>query len=158
MTPERDTLYLDANATTPVLPAALAAMHQAAAQLYGNPSSTHATGLRARRLLDGVRQTAARLLDSGDGRLVFVSGATEAIQTAVLSALCDLRARRDAGQALPPLLVVGATEHKAVPQSLAHWNALLGLNLQIVELPVNPQGLHDLECLRALAPQTALLC
>lgn len=158
MNPERDTLYLDANATTPVLPAALAAMREAAEQLYGNPSSAHATGLRARRLLDEVRQTAARLLDSADGRLVFVSGATEAIQAAVLSALCDLRARRDAGQALPPLLVVGATEHKAVPQSLAHWNALLGLNLQIVELPVDPQGLHDLERLRALAPQTALLC
>ena len=158
MNPERDTLYLDANATTPVLPAALAAMNQAAAGLYGNPSSTHTTGLRARRLMDDVRQRAARLLDTGAGQLVFVSGATEAIQTAVLSALCDLRARRDAGQAIPPLLLVGATEHKAVPQSLAHWNTLLGLNLQIRELPVDRQGCHDLARLQALAPQTALLC
>ena len=109
MNPERDTLYLDANATTPVLPAALAAMNEAAAGLYGNPSSTHTTGLRARQLMDDVRQRAARLLDTGAGQLVFVSGATEAIQTAVLSALCDLRARRDAGQDIPPLLLVGAT-------------------------------------------------
>jgi cysteine sulfinate desulfinase/cysteine desulfurase-like protein/rhodanese-related sulfurtransferase len=158
MNPERDTLYLDANATTPVLPTALAAMNEAAMGLYGNPSSTHATGLRARQLIDGVRERAARLLDSGAGQLVFVSGATEAIQTAVLSALCALRAQRDTGKPIAPLLLVGATEHKAVPQSLAHWNTLLGLNLQIQELPVDSQGRHDLAQLQALAPQTALLC
>jgi cysteine sulfinate desulfinase/cysteine desulfurase-like protein len=151
MNPERDTLYLDANATTPVLPTALAAMNEAAVGLYGNPSSTHATGLRARQLIDGVRERAARLLDSGAGQLVFVSGATEAIQTAVLSALCALRAQRDTGKPIAPLLLVGATEHKAVPQSLAHWNTLLGLNLQIQELHLGIQNCA--ECVSHHFPQ-----
>ncbi|MEG1324645.1 MAG: aminotransferase class V-fold PLP-dependent enzyme, partial [Janthinobacterium sp.] len=84
-------IYLDSNATTCVLPAAVAAARQAMEQGYGNPSSTHATGLQAKAMMDGVRQRASRLLGVGDGRLMFNSGATEGIQTAVLSALCALR-------------------------------------------------------------------
>src|SRR6476660_8435014 len=100
-------IYLDANATSPVLPAAIDA---------------------------AVR--ACRLLGVGAGRLTFTSGATEGIQTAVLSALCAVRERRAAGDRVGDLLLYGATEHKAVSESLAHWNALLGTNLTIKALPV----------------------
>lgn len=151
-------IYLDANATSAVLPAAIAAAAHAMEHGYGNPSSTHASGLRAKALLDGVRRRAARLLGTGEGRLMFNSGATEGIQTAVLSVLCALRERRAAGQAGPGLLLYGATEHKAVPQSLEHWNRLLGLNLELRSLPVGPDGRHDLTALRALAGDAALLC
>ena len=151
-------LYLDGNATTPVLPAALAAATEAMAQGFGNPSSTHATGLRAKAMLDAVRVRARRVVGAGTGRLMFNSGATEGIQTAVLSALCALRERRDAGLPIGALLLYGATEHKAVPESLAHWNRLLGLNLELRQLPVDSDGRHDLDALRALAGQAALLC
>ncbi|GGZ10630.1 aminotransferase class V-fold PLP-dependent enzyme [Pseudoduganella plicata] len=151
-------LYLDGNATTAVLPAALRAAVLAMEDCYGNPSSSHATGLRAKALMDAVRARARRVLDAGDGRLMFNSGATEGIQTAVLSALCAIRARRDAGEATGTLLVYGATEHKAVPESLAHWNRLLGLNLALHKLPVDGDGRHDLAALRALAPQAAFVC
>ncbi|WP_215406044.1 aminotransferase class V-fold PLP-dependent enzyme [Janthinobacterium sp. JC611] len=151
-------IYLDSNATTCVLPAAVAAARQAMEQGYGNPSSTHATGLQAKAMMDGVRQRASRLLGVGDGRLMFNSGATEGIQTAVLSALCALRQRRDAGQRIGSLLLYGATEHKAVPESLAHWNRLLGLNLEVRKLPVDAQGRHDLQALDALIGDAAMLC
>ena len=151
-------IYLDSNATTCVLPAAVAAARQAMEQGYGNPSSTHATGLQAKAMMDGVRQRASRLLGVGDGRLMFNSGATEGIQTAVLSALCALRERRDAGKRIGSLLLYGATEHKAVPESLAHWNRLLGLNLEVRKLPVDAQGRHDLQALDALIGDTAMLC
>ncbi|KKO65746.1 Cysteine desulfurase [Janthinobacterium sp. KBS0711] len=151
-------IYLDSNATTCVLPAAVAAARQAMEQGYGNPSSTHATGLQAKAMMDGVRQRAARLLGVGDGRLMFNSGATEGIQTAVLSALCALRERRDAGKRIGSLLLYGATEHKAVPESLAHWNRLLGLNLEVRKLPVDAQGRHDLQALGALIGDAAMLC
>jgi cysteine desulfurase len=151
-------IYLDSNATTCVLPAAVAAAKQAMEQGYGNPSSTHATGLQAKAMMDGVRQRARRLLGTGDGRLMFNSGATEGIQTAVLSALCALRERRDAGKRIGSLLLYGATEHKAVPESLAHWNRLLGLNLEVRKLPVDAQGRHDLQALGALIGETAMLC
>ncbi|WP_402719996.1 aminotransferase class V-fold PLP-dependent enzyme [Janthinobacterium rivuli] len=151
-------IYLDSNATTCVLPAAVAAARQAMEQGYGNPSSTHATGLQAKAMMDGVRRRASGLLGVGDGRLMFNSGATEGIQTAVLSALCALRERRAAGKRIGSLLLYGATEHKAVPESLAHWNRLLGLNLEVRKLPVDAQGRHDLQALDALIGDAAMLC
>ncbi|WP_432381100.1 aminotransferase class V-fold PLP-dependent enzyme [Duganella sp. P38] len=151
-------IYLDSNATSVVLPAAIAAATDAMGQRYGNPSSTHGTGLKAKAILDQARASAARLLGVGPGRLIFNSGATEGIQTAVLSALVALRERRDAGRAIGALLVYGATEHKAVPESLAHWNRLLGLNLTLHKLPVDGNGAHDLAALRAVADQAAMIC
>ncbi len=146
-------IYLDANATTPVLPQAKAAAIQAMVEDYGNPSSVHSTGLKAKALIDGVRARAQRLLDTGKGALLFTSGATEGIQTAVLSALNALR-----GNLQAELLLYGATEHKAVPEALKHWNEVLGLNLQIMAIPVDAQGRHDLAFLREHAPRAGLVC
>ncbi len=151
-------IYLDANATSAVLPAAISAAQAAMGDSFGNPSSTHASGLRARAMLDTVRARASRLLGVGGGSLCFTSGATEGIQTAVLSALCAIRDRRANGEATGELLVYGATEHKAVPESLAHWNRLLGTGLELCALAVGADGRHDLAALRALAPRTAMLC
>ncbi|NVM75985.1 cysteine sulfinate desulfinase/cysteine desulfurase-like protein/rhodanese-related sulfurtransferase [Duganella sp. SG902] len=151
-------IYLDSNATSVVLPAAIAAANDAMGRRYGNPSSTHATGLKAKAILDQARASAVRLLGVGNGRLMFNSGATEGIQTAVLSALVALRERRDAGEAIGSLLVYGATEHKAVPESLAHWNRLLGLNLTLHKLPVDHDGAHSLGALREVAPRAAMVC
>lgn len=151
-------IYLDANATSPVLPAAAAAAEAAMREGFGNPSSTHATGLRARAMLDEVRATARRVIGAGEGSIVFTSGATEGIQTAVLSALCEIRARRAAGESTGDLLVYGATEHKAVPEALAHWNRLLGMGLELRALPVDQHGRHRLDVLRELAPRAAMVC
>jgi cysteine sulfinate desulfinase/cysteine desulfurase-like protein/rhodanese-related sulfurtransferase len=151
-------IYLDANATSAVHPAAIAAASQAMRDCYGNPSSSHATGLKAKAILDGVRALARRVLGAGQGRLTFTSGATEGIQTAVLSALCEVRARRARGEATGDLLLYGATEHKAVPESLAHWNTLLGTNLELRALPVDGDGRHRLDVLRELAPRAAFVC
>lgn len=155
MVPE---LYLDANATSPVLTAAIAAAHAALEIDFGNPSSSHAAGLRARLILDDARARAHRVLGAATGRVMFTSGATEGIQTAVLSALCAVRERRAAGEPCGDLLLYGATEHKAVPESLAHWNRILGTELTLQALPVDADGRHRLDLLRELAPRTAFLC
>lgn len=151
-------IYLDCNATTPVLPQARQAALAAMAEDFGNPSSIHSTGLRARSLIDDVRARARRVLGVADGRLLFTSGATEGIQTAVLSALVALRERRERGDAMPELLLYGATEHKAVPESLRHWNALLELGLEVAAIPVGVDGRHDLAWLRERAPRAGLVC
>jgi cysteine desulfurase len=151
-------IYLDTNATSPVLPAAAAAAMAAMQDGFGNPSSSHATGLRARALRESVRASAARVVGAGDGRLMFNSGATEGIQTAVLSALCAVRERRARGEACGDIVLIGATEHKAVPESLAHWNRLLGTGLELRVLPVDGDGRHRLDVLRALGPRVALVC
>lgn len=151
-------IYLDANATTPVLPQARAAALSVMSDTFGNPSSIHGSGLRARALVDEVRAAARRVLGAPTGQLLFTSGATEGIQTAVLSALHSLRQRRVAGEAIPSRLLYGATEHKAVPEALRHWNALLGLQLQVEAIPVDTDGRHDLAWLREQAPQAGLVC
>jgi cysteine sulfinate desulfinase/cysteine desulfurase-like protein/rhodanese-related sulfurtransferase len=151
-------IYLDGNATTSVLPAAIAAAVDMMGQRFGNPSSTHATGLQAKVVLEQTRQRACRLLGVGSGKLMFTSGATEGIQTAMLSALCALRERRQRGETTGGVLLYGATEHKAVPEALAHWNRLLGLDLPLKAIPVDGEGRHDLQALAMLAPQAALVC
>jgi cysteine desulfurase len=155
---QADELYLDANATSPVLPAAIAAALDAMGGRFGNPSSSHACGLRAKRILDDTRTRARRVIKAGPGRVLFTSGATEGIQTAVLSALCAVRERLAAGDTCGDLLLYGATEHKAVSESLAHWNRLLGTGLTLRALPVDGDGRHRLDVLRELAPRAAMVC
>jgi cysteine sulfinate desulfinase/cysteine desulfurase-like protein/rhodanese-related sulfurtransferase len=151
-------IYLDANATTAVFPPAREAALAVMADSFGNPSSIHGSGLKARAVVDGVRASARRVLEAPEGQLFFTSGATEGIQTSVLSALCELRRRREAGAPAAQALLYGATEHKAVPQALHHWNALLGLNLPVLPIPVDSHGRHDLAWLRAHAPTAGLVC
>ncbi|MEG0974065.1 MAG: aminotransferase class V-fold PLP-dependent enzyme [Comamonas sp.] len=151
-------IYLDANATTPVLPQARAAALAVMADAYGNPSSIHGSGLKARALLDEIRAAARRVLNVPTGQLLFTSGATEGIQTAVLSALTALRRRKDAGETTALQLLYGATEHKAVPEALNHWNAVLGLHLPIQAIPVGIDGRHDLAWLRTQVPSAGLVC
>jgi len=151
-------IYLDANATNHVLPAAIEAATRVMAKQFGNPSSSHSHGIVAKAMLDQAREAAVQVIGAGKGHVVFTSGATESIQTVVLSALCAIRQRRAAGQATGNVLVYGATEHKAVPQSLAHWNQVLGLGLELRALPVNADGRHDLQTLADWLSDTALLC
>lgn len=151
-------IYLDANATTPVLSEARAAAIEAMADGFGNPSSVHGTGLKARAMMDSVRASARRVLGAPTGQLLFLSGATEGIQTAVLSALTALRARREQGEAIPELVLYGATEHKAVPEAIKHWCGLLQLNLEVQAIPVGTDGRHDLTWLRKHACRAGLVC
>jgi cysteine sulfinate desulfinase/cysteine desulfurase-like protein/rhodanese-related sulfurtransferase len=145
-------IYLDANATTPVLPAAQAAMLRVLSDNYGNPGSPHGAGIRARLELERARSAAARVLHVPAAQLIFNSGATEGIQTAVLSALHTCRPGRRVR------VLYGATEHKAVPEAIAHWGELLGLDLEMLAIPVNEQGRHDLAWLTQHAADAALVC
>lgn len=153
-------IYLDANATTPVWPDAAQAAFAAMEDLYGNPSSSHITGLRARSILESARSLAKAALGVDSGRIVFTSGATEAIQMAIFSTLCTIREQRLQSPATdePRYLLYGATEHKAVPQALRHWNHLLGMNDEVLAIPVDGRGRLDLEFLRQHAPQADMVC
>ncbi len=81
-----DPVYLDHNATTPVLPEVVEAMTHVLRDVYGNPSSVHSLGARARAELEVARERVAALVGFGAEEIVFTAGATEANNT-VLSAL-----------------------------------------------------------------------
>lgn len=153
-------IYLDSNATTPVLPAAAQAAQAAMEQVYGNPSSAHVSGLKAREILESARNLCRQVLGAVDGQIVFTSGATEAIQMGVFSTLCSIRnQRKKNGQPESPRsLLYAATEHKAVPQAIRHWNELLGIDNQVLEIPVDQNGQVDLEFIRQHAAQADLVC
>ncbi|MDX1538405.1 aminotransferase class V-fold PLP-dependent enzyme [Arsukibacterium sp.] len=149
-------IYLDCNATTPVLPVAAAAAMQCMQQQFGNPSSSHTTGIKAKATLEHARSLARQVTGAGEGRILFTSGATEGIQSSVVSALLALRQQEKCGPAT--LLLYGATEHKAVPESLKHWNAVLQLNATIKAIPVDQNGQLDLAFISQHAPAAGLIC
>lgn len=152
-------IYLDANATTPVWSEAAQEAISAMEELFGNPSSSHITGLRARSILESARSLAKSVLGVQDGRVVFTSGATEAIQSAILSALCAVRESIGSQPATETrYLLYSATEHKAVPQALTHWNEMLGIGAEVKAIPVDNHGQIDLDFLREHASQADMVC
>lgn len=149
-------VYLDNNATTPVLPCATQAVLHHMQTCFGNPSSSHSTGIKAKVELEATRALARKVIGASSGQIVFTSGATEGIQTSIVAALLAAKHRGQTGPDV--LLLYGATEHKAVPESLKHWNHVLQLGATVKAIPVNQQGLLDLDFIRRQLPKAAMIC
>lgn len=136
-----NTVYLDWNATAPLRPQARAEMCDVVEHAWANPSSTHAPGQAARRVLVDARARIAAFVGAQVSELVFTSGATESNHAAVLGALA---AARGGGRRR---LLVSAVEHPGL-LALADHLAASGTPLQ--RIPVNGDGRIDLRAARAL--------
>ncbi|MDY7088472.1 MAG: cysteine desulfurase family protein [Actinomycetota bacterium] len=125
--------YLDHAATTPMLDEALAA-YVAAAREAGNPSSLHAAGRRARRLVEESRERIAAALGARPSEVIFTSGGTESDNLAVKGIFWSRRA----GSLSRSRVVASAVEHHAVMDT-AEW---LGTHegAQLSWLPVDGAG------------------
>ncbi|MFZ2996796.1 cysteine desulfurase family protein [Sphingobium sp.] len=134
-------IYLDYQATTPLAPEAFDAMVPLLRDHFGNPHSAHRLGRAAAAQVEVARDEIARLLPGG-GRLVFTSGATEAINIAM--------------QGAPPGgIVTIATEHAAV---LDTAEAMRRNGRDVTVLPVGADGLVDMAAARqAIRPGVALV-
>ncbi|MCA1453824.1 cysteine desulfurase [Bradyrhizobium sp. BRP22] len=128
-------VYLDWNATTPLRPEAKAAM-AAAWELCGNPSSVHAEGRQARRLVEDARSAIAAAVGGRAQDVVFASGGTEA------NALALTPGMRRGGGAPVQRLLVSAIEHASV-LSGGRFAAEA-----IETVAVTPSGVLDLDHLR----------
>ena len=102
-------IYLDHAATTPVRPEVAAAMSALLAEDFGNPSSGHAWGRRARGRLEAARASVAASLGATPNRVLFTRGGTESDNLAVLG-----RARHALETGATPHVVTSAVEHPAV--------------------------------------------
>jgi cysteine desulfurase len=139
-----DFIYLDNNATTPLLPAVAEAMRPYLTEVYGNPASSHAAGRRARRALEDARERTAALLGAHPDEVVFTSGATEANNLALFGLCGDP----------PGRLLAGPIEHPSVLEPLRHL-AECGFTLDL--LPVAGRGVVPVDALPdALRPDTRL--
>ncbi|WP_394175032.1 aminotransferase class V-fold PLP-dependent enzyme [Thalassotalea litorea] len=154
--PQADEIYLDNNATTPVLPQAAEAAIHTMNLCYGNPSSSHMTGLKAKYILESTRTLARQVIGADRGEIIFTSGATEGIQTSIISALNACREQAKLMDS--PVLLYGATEHKAVPETLKHWNNMLNINAQVVAIPVDERGILDGEFIAKHAANALMIC
>jgi cysteine desulfurase len=118
-----DVIYLDHNASTPVLPRVRDAMMRALDEGFGNPSATHAFGTSARRIVERAREQVAALIGASPREIVFTSGGTEANNLAIRG-----MARAASGLAI----VTSSIEHPATLEP-ARCVAESGAPLRLVE-------------------------
>ncbi|HSJ98235.1 MAG TPA: cysteine desulfurase family protein [Myxococcota bacterium] len=141
-------IYLDHNATTPLREEVAEAMARALRDLYGNPSSPHAEGARARAAVERAREQVAALVAARPAEIVFTSGATEANHLAIHGAA---RAPGARGRAL----VTSAVEHPSVEEPLV---ALASEGFGVERVPVDGEGRLDLAALDAALDEETALC
>jgi len=133
--------YLDHAATTPMIPEALAAMSEHL-QSLGNPSSLHASGRSARRVVEEARERVAQALGARPSDVVFTAGGTEADNLAV-KGLWWARRKADPRRSR---VLVSAVEHHAVLDPL-HWlESEEGATVEY--LPVDRLGRVDVDAVR----------
>jgi cysteine desulfurase len=138
-------IYLDNAATTPVLPEVWQAMRPWMLEGFGNPSSAHQAGRKARQALESAREQIAAGLDCRPEEVLFTSGATEANNLALLGLAGDP----------PGQLIASALEHPCVIEPLRHLQQQ-GFQLDWAE--VNPAGIVEPDGVRArLTPDTRLV-
>lgn len=148
-------IYLDNNATTPVHPAVLEAMLPYFGADFGNPSSSHHFGQRARQAIEHAREGVASLIGARSSEVVFTSGGTEADNAAIFGVLeLAVRAQRQTADASPHI-ITSAIEHDAV---LNAFRALESRSVSVTYLPVGREGVVSPDAVRsALRPETVLI-
>ena len=143
------TIYFDYNATTPLDPAVRDAMLPFLGEVWGNPSSVHHVGRKARALLDDARDRAAKFLAAKPSEIIFTGGGTEANNLAIFG---TVRALKPKGTHL----ITSAIEHHAVLQCFDYLEKNEGFSVS--RLPVNSEGgvaVDDLK--KAIRPDTVLV-
>ena len=137
-------IYMDANATTPVLPEVVEAMRLFWTEAFGNASSIHQPGQRARAAVERARESVAGLIGCRAAEVVFTSGGTESDNLALFGTLAP-----------GDHLIASSMEHSAVMQAA---EALAGRGVEVSFLPATGQGLVEPSALEAaLRPNTRLV-
>jgi len=142
-------VYLDHNATTPVHPAVVEAMTRVLREDFGNPSSVHHFGQRAKSVMDQARSSVASLIGADPTEVVFTSGGTESDNFAIRGAAEALDATRRRH------LIATTIEHEAVLNTL---KALARRGRPTTLLRVDGTGIVAPDALReALTDDTAVV-
>ncbi|HSM57811.1 MAG TPA: cysteine desulfurase family protein [Candidatus Sulfomarinibacteraceae bacterium] len=145
------TIYMDHGASTPVDARVVEAMRPYWTETYGNPSSVHQFGRRARRALDSARQLIAGLLNATPGEIVFTGCGSESDNLALRGVMWAARAAGGGNHLLTTIV-----EHKAVLDTARQLRDLFDFELTI--LPVDEYGQVSVDDVAAaIRPETALI-
>jgi cysteine desulfurase len=140
-------IYLDHNATTPVLPEVLEAMMPYFTSEWGNPSSTYKFGSKLKGVIETAREQVAELIGAQPREIIFTSCGTESNNTAIHAALHANPGKRH--------IVTSAVEHSSV---LNYCMALEKEGYRVTYLPVDREGLLKVADLEgAITDETALV-
>jgi len=139
-------IYLDNNATTPLAPEVFE-VYTKALRHFGNASSVHGLGQEARRLVNEARERMAKAFSIPESTLVFTSGGTESLNSAMLGVFLS--------QEGPRHLILSSVEHSSVLQCAKY---LEGLGVEVTYLEVDISGCVDPEAIQsALRPHTRMI-
>ncbi len=142
-------IYLDANATTPLLPEVVDAMLPFLTTHFGNPSSVHRNGQHARSAVEHARSAIASLLACRTSEIIFTSGGTEGDNLALFGTLVP------SSSSEPAHLITSTIEHHAI---LNAAEVLGGRGIEVTYLEPTSSGLVEPSTLRsALRPNTRLV-
>jgi cysteine desulfurase len=152
---EMQRIYLDNNATTPVHPAVLEAMLPYFSGEFGNPSSAHHFGQRAKQAIEHARESVAALIGARPAEIVFTSGGTEADNAAIFGVVGhSVRTRGKSGGAAPHVITT-AIEHEAV---LKTCHALEERGVSVTYVRAGSDGVIRADAIRAaVRPETMLI-
>jgi cysteine desulfurase len=140
-----DLIYLDNNATTPLLPTVWEAMRPYGTDCYGNPASAHRVGRKARQALEDARERTAAILGAFPDEVIFTSGGTEANNLAIFGLAGDP----------PGHLITSPIEHPSVAEPVLQ---LEKRGFSVERLPVNKEGTVPGERLASLIrPESRLV-
>ncbi len=141
-------VYFDYCATTPLHPVVREAMLPALGEGFGNPSSLHQLGQQARAWVEKARAQVAEGLNASPEEITFTSGATEAINLALIGGMRALPGQKKH-------LIISAVEHHA---GLHTAEYLSGQGFEVTILPVDGEGLISLNSLQeAMRPDTGMI-
>lgn len=146
-------IYLDHAATTPLDPRVLEAMHPYLTEDFGNPSSFHTLGMRAKEAVSDARRTIANFIGAHEDEILFTAGGTESNNMALAGVI---NAHRTSVKEGLPHVITTAIEHHAVLEPLLHWQKQK--QIEVTVLPVDRNGqvsVKDVEA--ALTPNTILI-
>ncbi|QXP74204.1 cysteine desulfurase [Tenacibaculum sp. AHE15PA] len=123
-----ESVYLDNAATTPMLPEVIEVMQQAMLQNFGNPSSTHQFGRKAKAAVETARKNIAKHFNVAAREIVFTAGGTEADNLILQNAVVNLGVTR---------IITSKIEHHAVLRTVAYLQKQYGVKVDFVELDEN---------------------
>src|SRR5258705_3768647 len=142
-------VYFDYNATTALAPEVREAMLPYLGEVFGNPSSLHHVGRRARALLDEARERVAQVWKCKPSEIVFTSGGTESVNLAIFGAA---RFLKEKGRHI----ITSSVEHHAVLHSFDYLAKKEGFEVTL--LPADSEGRVSLDALAsAVRPDTVLV-
>ncbi|MBI1871450.1 MAG: cysteine desulfurase [Chlamydiae bacterium] len=142
-------VYLDYNSTSPLLPGVAEMMSPYLDSGYGNPSSVHGEGRHAKQAVENARNQVAQWLGVRRDKIIFTSGGSEAINTAIKGIAFS---RKSHGTHL----ITTAVEHAAVLETCRYLEREFGFTLTL--LPVDSTGLISLEDIKkAVTRETSLI-